>query len=153
MAWAILLVAPRHRLGVGVVLFNEKHQVLLLRHVFHPTFPWGLPGGWLNRHEDPAAGALRELWEETGLTAVLGSVILIQREMYPSHLAMAYFAYEPAGSLNLSNEIIEAAWIDLDDLPQLLPFTQIVIEKAVVMYDSWIETAAMPDSQKHEERE
>jgi len=153
MVWAILVVVPRHRLGVGVVLFNEKRQVLLLRHIFHPTFPWGLPGGWLNHHEDPAAGALRELWEETGLTAVLGPVVLIKRQKFPSHLAMAYLAYEPAGILKLSNEIIEAAWIDLDALPKLLPFTQEVIEKAAVLYDSWTETAVMSHSQKHEERE
>lgn len=143
MAWSILLVVPRHRMGVGVVLFNESRQVLLLRHVFHPTFPWGLPGGWLNRHEDPAAAALRELGEETGLTAVLGPIVLMQREKFPSHLAMAYLAYEPAGSLNLSNEIIEAAWTDLDALPRLLPFTQAVIEKAAILYDNRLETAVV----------
>ena len=136
MVWAILVVVPRHRMGVEIVLFNQQRQVLLLQHVFHPTFPWGVPGGWLDRNEDPAVGALRELREETGLTAVLGSIILIQRQQYPSHLGMAYLAYGAEGSLKLSNEIIEAAWTDLDALPQLLPFTQKAIEKAVILYDN-----------------
>ena len=134
MVWAILIVVPRQRVGVGVVLFNQHRQILLLRHVFHPTFPWGVPGGWLDRNEDPAVGVLRELWEETGLTAVLGPVILVKYEQYPPHLGLAYLAYNPHGSLKLSNEIIEAAWTGLDALPELLLFTQEAIEKAVVLY-------------------
>jgi ADP-ribose pyrophosphatase YjhB (NUDIX family) len=141
MVWAILLVVPRHRMGVEVVLFNEQRQVLLLNHIFHPEVPWGVPGGWLDRNEDPAEAALRELREETGLTAVLGPVILIKREKHPSHLGMAYLAYNAQGSIKLSNEIIESAWIDLDKLPKLMPFTRESIEKAMVLYNSLIETA------------
>jgi 8-oxo-dGTP diphosphatase len=141
MVWAILLLVPRHRMGVEVVLFNEQRQVLLLDHVFHPEISWGVPGGWLDRNEDPADGALRELREETGLTAVLGPIILIRRETHPSHLGMAYVAYGAQGSLQLSNEIIEAIWTNLDNLPKLMPFTQEAIEKGAVLYDSLLETA------------
>lgn len=28
---------------------------------------WGLPGGWLEHGESPFEGAVREVWEETGL--------------------------------------------------------------------------------------
>lgn len=146
MVWAILIVVPRHRMGVEVVLFNEQRQILLLKHVFHPEIPWGIPGGWLDRHEDPAEGALRELREETGLTAVLGPVILIKREKQQSHLGLAYLAYDAQGSITLSNEIIEAAWTDLDKLPMLMSFTQEAVEKATVLYDSLMETAVAPQS-------
>lgn len=142
MVWAIFIVVPRHRIGVEVVLFNEHRQVLLLSHVFHPEIPWGVPGGWLDRNEDPADGTLRELREETGLTAVLGQIIMIKRKKRLSHLGMAYLAYHPQGTLTLSNEIIEAAWTDLDDLPQLMPFTQEAVEKAAILYDIWMETGA-----------
>ena len=71
MAWGIRLVVPKQRIGAGLVALDEEDRVLLLRHVFHPYTPWGIPGGWLNRHEAPADGVLRELKEETGLTAVL----------------------------------------------------------------------------------
>ena len=71
MVWGIYLFTPRHRVGVNVVVMDERQRVLLLKHVFHPQSPWGLPGGWLSRHEDPKEGVLRELREETGLTAVL----------------------------------------------------------------------------------
>ena len=135
MVWAILIVVPRHRMGVEIVLFNEQRQVLLLNHVFHPEIPWGVPGGWLDRNEDPSEGGMRELREETGLTAVLGPVIMIRQEKHPSHLGMAYLAYAPQGTITLSNEIIEAAWTDLDNLPKLMPFTQKAIEKATILYD------------------
>jgi 8-oxo-dGTP diphosphatase len=135
MVWTILVVVPRHRMGVEIVLFNERRQVLLLNHVFHPEIPWGVPGGWLDRNEDPAEGVLRELREETGLTAVLGQIIMIKRQKRPSHLGAAYLAYAPQGTLTLSNEIIEAAWTDLNNLPKLMPFTQEAIEKAAILYE------------------
>jgi 8-oxo-dGTP diphosphatase len=138
MVWGIMTVVARHRVGIGVVLFNQHRQVLLLRHVFHPEIPWGIPGGWLNRDEDPAEGALRELREETGLTAVLGPILLMKREKYPSHLGMAYLAYQAEGSLQLSGEIIEAKWTDLDDLPTLLSFNKNAIEEAAVLYDNLV---------------
>jgi 8-oxo-dGTP pyrophosphatase MutT (NUDIX family) len=69
MGLAIRLVVPKHRTGVAVVCLDSSSRVLLLRHVFHPTKPWGLPGGWLNKGESPQDCALRELREETGLDA------------------------------------------------------------------------------------
>ena len=140
MMWAMMIVVPRHRMGVEIVLFNQRRQVLLLNHVFHPEIPWGVPGGWLNRDEDPAEGVLRELREETGLTAVLGQVIMIKRQKHPSHLGMAYLAYQPQGTLILSNEIIEATWTDLTNLPKLMPFTQEAVEKGASLYDTFIKT-------------
>jgi ADP-ribose pyrophosphatase YjhB (NUDIX family) len=131
MVWGIHLVVPRHRVGVGLVLFNEQRQILLLRHVFHPHTPWGLPGGWLERNESPEMGALRELREETGLTAVLGPIVHVSRDPHPAHLGIAYLADVEPGPITLSGEIIEAAWFHPNEMPPLLPFAQETIHKAV----------------------
>ncbi len=131
MQLALALVVPRHRIGVSLVVLNEKKQVLLLRHVFHPHIPWGLPGGWLNRYEDPATGGLRELREETGLQAKLGPVLHISRNNHPSHLNIAYLAYPYPGQIILSGEILEAAWFSPDQLPPLFPFMYQAIATAV----------------------
>ena len=118
-----MLVVPRHRVGVVLVGLDEANRVLMLRHVFHPYTPWGLPGGWLGRKESPAAGVLRELQEETGLTAVLDSVILTDRQPDPYHLDIAYLGRIQHGDIQLSDEIIEAGWYSLDSLPEpMLPF-------------------------------
>ncbi len=131
MVWGVKLIVPRQRVGVGIIAIDALERVLLLRHVFHPIMPWGVPGGWLNKHEAPAVGALRELREETGLTAVLGPVVHVMHSTQPQHIGISYLAEIEPTPMKLSAEIIEAKWFALDELPCLLPYTQEAIETAV----------------------
>ncbi|MCA9931211.1 MAG: NUDIX domain-containing protein [Anaerolineales bacterium] len=136
MQLGILLTVPQQRIGVGVVVLDEIGRVLLLRHVFHPFAPWGVPGGWLHRHEDPADGALRELWEETRLTADLHSVIYLKHEKAPPHLGIVYLAYAASQPLQLSGEIMEACWCDPDQIPEeMFDFVREAIETAVHIHN------------------
>ena len=128
---AVRLLAPRHRVGVALVLVNNENKVLLLNHVFHPTAPWGLPGGWLDRGEHPAEGVLRELREETGLTARLGPVILVDHDSKPAHIALAYIGWPLSQKVTLSGEILEANWFCSDNLPApLLKFVRRSVKSA-----------------------
>jgi ADP-ribose pyrophosphatase YjhB (NUDIX family) len=132
MRLAIRLFVARHRIGVGVVGFNNQNQVLLLRHVFHPKAPWGIPGGWLEKKESPAECALRELREETGISAVLGPIIQITRDDPPAHLSIYYEADIEQDPQKLSSEILDWGWFDPDELPgPMLPLIQRAIETAV----------------------
>lgn len=131
MIGAIVLTVPRRRLGVNLVPLNAEGQVMLLRHVFHPQVPWGLPGGWLGRGEAPAAGVLREFREETGLTAVLGPVIHVTQSSYPDHIGITYLGYVQPGSVHLSGEILTAHWFTIESLPPLLPHARHAVETAV----------------------
>jgi 8-oxo-dGTP diphosphatase len=132
LALAVNVTTARHRVGVAAVVLDDQSRVLLLKHVFHPTAPWGLPGGWLERDEAPATAALRELKEETGLTAVLGPVVYMTHEALPPHIGIAYLAHTATGELRLSSEIIEAAWYPADALPALLlPFVRQAIAAAI----------------------
>jgi len=125
------LLVPRHRVGVLLVLFNDKDELLLLRHVFHTTSEWGLPGGWLKRGEAPHDGAARELREETGLEATLGPVVRLSREPEPSHIPIVFVARAKPGRLRLSFESSEARWCSADDLPEPLdPFISEAIRHA-----------------------
>ena len=118
MRLGIQILIPRHRIGVALVALDERNRVFMLNHVFHPQVPWGLPGGWLKRNEAPEIGVLRELREETGLTADIGPVIHIRKEKRPSHFSIAFLAKIHPGSPRLSGEIIEAEWFALDEIPQ-----------------------------------
>jgi ADP-ribose pyrophosphatase YjhB (NUDIX family) len=131
MVLGIRAVVPPVRIGVAIVGFNEREEVLMLRHVFHPATPWGLPGGWLAGGEAPGACALRELREEAGLAADLGPPVHIARDPYPDHIGIAYLGWVRSGTPTPGPEIIEARWFGLSDLPQpLLPFTSQAIAAA-----------------------
>ena len=102
------------------------------RHVFHPYFEWGLPGGWLKKDEAPTAGVLRELREETGLTADLGPPVSVSHNLTPPHIGIAYMGKLNPGDMALSHEIMETGWFELDNLPvPLSPHTQEAIRSAV----------------------
>ena len=45
---------------------------------------WMLPGGGLDFGEDPGAGALRELEEESGLTGELTGLATVDARVYPA---------------------------------------------------------------------
>ena len=108
---------PARRIGAGVVLFDEQGRVLLLKHTLHGRHPWGLPGGWLNRGESPQQAALRELREETGLSAELHGPVFTDNSGYLNGIDIFFWATQPRGTLSLSWEILHAEWF----LPSALP--------------------------------
>jgi 8-oxo-dGTP diphosphatase len=60
-------------LVIHTVIYNNEHKVLIVRRAkandILPRY-WDIPGGTLEDGEDPAAGAIREAKEETGLDIV-----------------------------------------------------------------------------------
>ncbi|MFW5943139.1 MAG: NUDIX hydrolase [Chloroflexota bacterium] len=131
MVWGIRAVVPRHRVGVGLVALDEANRVLMLKHVFHPHTPWGLPGGWMGRDETPQSCAVRELREETGLSATLGPVVHVTYDQRMQGLNVAFLAQLTPGPFTLSSEILSARWFSVEDLPSpLLPFTREAIAAA-----------------------
>src|SRR5688500_6029651 len=51
--------------SVSVHVFDDQHRLLLVRQVDGDV--WSTPGGVIEPDESPAAAAVREAWEETGL--------------------------------------------------------------------------------------
>ncbi|MES2252699.1 MAG: RNA pyrophosphohydrolase [Pseudomonadota bacterium] len=55
-----------YRLGVGIMLINDKKQVWVGERINTPG-AWQMPQGGIDPNEEPRATALRELFEETGI--------------------------------------------------------------------------------------
>jgi putative (di)nucleoside polyphosphate hydrolase len=56
-----------YRRGVGVMLINHQKLVWVGRRIDNRDEAWQMPQGGLDEGEEPWAGALRELEEETGI--------------------------------------------------------------------------------------
>lgn len=56
---------PRKRMASGVLFFNKKQEVLLVK----PNYKegWGIPGGVVDENESPLQAAIREVKEELNL--------------------------------------------------------------------------------------
>jgi len=64
-----------YRPCVGVMLMNAQGHVFVGQRRDSEVAAWQMPQGGIDKGEEPEAAALRELWEETGVTADLVEVI------------------------------------------------------------------------------
>ncbi|GAB5489870.1 MAG: hypothetical protein Phog2KO_00850 [Phototrophicaceae bacterium] len=121
------LIQPKYSIGVVAVVLNDKEEVLLVEHVFHPKLPWGLPGGWIGYNEDPSITAQRELQEELGLIVEVDVLLLTERTQN-HHLDFAYLCTAKSDITTLSYELLQYAWFSYDNLPPLHSFHYHAIE-------------------------
>lgn len=63
-----------YRACVGVMLANAAGQVFVGQRIDTEVAAWQMPQGGIDPGETPRDAALRELWEETGVTADLVTV-------------------------------------------------------------------------------
>ncbi|MEU3308046.1 NUDIX domain-containing protein [Nocardiopsis sp. NPDC055551] len=60
---------PATRGSAGALIRSAEGDVLLVRRVYAPDRPWGIPGGMMEAGESPLTACLRELAEELGVPA------------------------------------------------------------------------------------
>ena len=58
------------RIGVGIVLLNDKDNVFVGKRIDNPKNSWQMPQGGVDENEDFLQAAKRELEEETGVKSV-----------------------------------------------------------------------------------
>lgn len=84
-----------YRPCVGVMLANPDGKIWVGQRIDNDTAAWQMPQGGIDPGEDPREAALRELWEETGVTQDL---ISVEAE------ASAWLTYD------LPHEIVPSIW-------------------------------------------
>jgi len=97
-------------IGSVAVARDDRGRVLIARHTYRRRRPWGLPGGWVRRGEDPADTVVREVLEESGLHIRTLNPITVQREA-PHHLTVVYAARLEGGTFRPSDEVAEVQCI------------------------------------------
>ena len=61
--------------GVGVAIYNEQGELLLVRRASSGKGTWGLPGGLLDLGEKVEAAEHSEILEELGIPIALGALV------------------------------------------------------------------------------
>lgn len=126
LALGVRLVVPRHYVGAVGAVFNDAGQVLLLEHVFRPYFPWGLPGGWVERNESPDEAVKRELAEELNLKVEIKRLLLCElqggdfKNTTPRGLGLVYYCrltgdlsdFDERSRSQKNPEILSIEWAD-----------------------------------------
>lgn len=106
--------------GAKVVVLSPDHHVLLIRHSYARRDQFMLPGGGVRRGEDPAAAAVREVAEETGIAISglrLHGRFLDTAKGARNHISI-YVADADRGEPQVDGrEIVEACWLPINALP------------------------------------
>jgi 8-oxo-dGTP diphosphatase len=85
---AVRLFVPRVSLGVCAVIRDGYGRVLIAHHPYRSA--WGLPGGFVNSDEQPAAALMREIREELGVEASVGPLLAAHAAPGDGHLTLYY---------------------------------------------------------------
>jgi 8-oxo-dGTP diphosphatase len=115
---------PRPTPAVAVAVIEEG-RILLVRRRWEPMAGhWGLPAGFLERGEDPAACARREVAEETGLRVRVTGLLGAFRGGGPEGrvVLLVYRGECQGGCLAPGDDAEEAGFFPPDFLPEPLAF-------------------------------
>ncbi|MCA1552959.1 MAG: NUDIX domain-containing protein [Chloroflexi bacterium] len=131
LQWIFLwLTTQKYLVGVSAIVFNAHGEVLLAKHTYRNQFPWGLPGGFLDRDEYPAQAIEREIEEETGLRVrALRPFVITRSELRP-HLTIVFMCAFEGGTFRECAEISDARFFAVDALPRLLKGQREIIREA-----------------------
>lgn len=116
--------------SAAVVVVNDDREVLLLNHVLRPFGTWGLPGGFIDRGEQPEEALRREIREEVGIE--LDGLRLVRVRTVGRHIEMIFSANFTGEARVLSREISELGWFGREEVRERTKGSQLAIIEKVL---------------------
>ena len=112
-------------IAVKGFVVNDGKLLLIKRRSndVHCAEKWEIPGGRLDKGEDPYLGAKREIFEETGLNATVlvpMSVNYYTREDGQTITAIVFACRTNEDAVTLSEEHTEFRWLPITDAKDLI---------------------------------
>ena len=118
----------RPKVGLGVLIFNEKNQFLLGKRLnAHGASSWGPPGGHLEFGESFEDCAIRETFEETFLKVDNPVFIAVTNDIFEEkniHYVSIFMRVDLKSEQKVINKepdkLDEWTWFSLENLPENL---------------------------------
>lgn len=117
-------------IGVTGIIFNNKDEVLLVKHTYR-QIKWSLPGGYLKAREHPSEGLEREVKEETGFTISADTELKVRTDRSTGRLDITYVGTFIGGEFNPSSEVTDYGFFTFENLPMILKDQVVFIHHAI----------------------
>ena len=101
----------------GTIPFEDGRIHLVRRNINPSKGKWTFPGGFVDWGETVTGAALRETQEETGLRVDLDGLVGVYSYPDAPIVIVVYRARVAGGTLGLSDEIQELAWLTPGQIP------------------------------------
>jgi len=116
--------------GVTGIIFNKKHEVLLLKHSYRQT-AWSLPGGYMKAKEHPKEALEREIREESGYVVSADEQLKLRTDRDTARLDICLIGTYIGGDFVKSAEVVEAGFFTFENLPHISKNQLLLIEQAL----------------------
>ena len=103
------MIHPKHIVSVSGLISHPNGKILLIR---GPRRGWEFPGGQVEEGENLIEALQREIQEEAGVNASIGSLVGIYSNVRsPTILNLGFLGDYICGELETSDESIETEWV------------------------------------------
>ncbi len=126
---AVQLINPHFLLGVAGIITDDAGKLLLFKHTYRRSHPWGTPGGWMNKGESPLETLEREVYEESGLRIGHTKLLLIGVTRDRPKFEFVVGGNVIGGSFTPSREVSEMGWFAPHEYPPLAPFHHAILRE------------------------
>ncbi|MDE0088894.1 MAG: NUDIX hydrolase [Candidatus Poribacteria bacterium] len=107
---------PKHIVAVSGLVRHPDGKILLIR---SPRRGWEFPGGQVEEGENLIEALQREIQEESGVTASIGSLVGIYSNIKtPTKVMFGFLGDYVSGELTTSEESIETKWVGRNSVLQ-----------------------------------